>query len=142
MRRVVAAVVLVVHDARALVLRRRPDDRSYAHAWCLPGGGVDPGETLEQTALRETREETGLIVDLERGLGLRESALPSRSIVFHIHRFVGSVSHAKVRLSEEHVDHRWLDRELAARAHAELPGGLAGETTAELLARFARGELP
>ena len=32
--------------------------------WALPKGTPDPGETLEQTALRETREETGLEVEL------------------------------------------------------------------------------
>ncbi|MCB9596588.1 MAG: NUDIX hydrolase [Sandaracinaceae bacterium] len=142
MRRVVATVVLVVFDARALVLRRRPDDRSYAHAWCLPGGSVEGDETIEQTALRETEEETGLVVDLQGALGMHAVKLARRSMELHIHRFVASGPHDRVRLSEEHVDHRWLTRELAARAARDLPGGLAGEATAELLDRFARGELP
>ena len=46
-----------------------------------------------------------------------------------------------VVLSDEHVAFRWLDRDEAGRAADELPGGLAGETTRELLERFARGEL-
>ena len=37
--------------------------------WSLPKGTPDPGETLEQTALREVREETGLEVELEAPLG-------------------------------------------------------------------------
>jgi 8-oxo-dGTP pyrophosphatase MutT (NUDIX family) len=43
----------------ALVHRRQP------HLWALPKGTPDAGETLEETALRETREETGLRVVLE-----------------------------------------------------------------------------
>lgn len=141
MRQVVATVVLVVHQERALVLRRRPNDRSFAHAWCLPGGGVDGEESVLECARREAREETGLEVRLDRQLGMRETPLARRNIVFHIHQFTGYVTSSKVTLSEEHVDHRWLTREQAGQASA-LPGGLAGETTTELLARFARGELP
>lgn len=42
-----------------LVHRRRP------RLWALPKGTPNAGETLEETALRETREETGLAVEIE-----------------------------------------------------------------------------
>jgi 8-oxo-dGTP pyrophosphatase MutT (NUDIX family) len=51
-----AGVVLVHTDERdLLLLHQRNEDR-----WCLPKGHVDPGESLQETAIRETREETGL----------------------------------------------------------------------------------
>ena len=50
----------------ALILTRRSSKlRNHAGQWALPGGRVDPGETPEQTALREMREEVGL--DLDEG---------------------------------------------------------------------------
>lgn len=52
-----AAGVVLVHAQRRdlLLLHHHDQDR-----WCLPKGHVDPGESLSETALRETREETGL----------------------------------------------------------------------------------
>ncbi len=43
--------------------------RPYRADWSLPKGKVDPGETLEQTAVREAQEETGFDVALGRPLG-------------------------------------------------------------------------
>ena len=48
----------VVHrDARILMVKHRQDGQEW---WCLPGGGVEPGETPEYAALRELEEECGV----------------------------------------------------------------------------------
>lgn len=55
--------VVVDAEGRILLLKRADED-----IWCLPKGTVEPGETLEGTALREIVEETGLKVKLLRPL--------------------------------------------------------------------------
>lgn len=56
-----AADVLVEDEAGRVLLIRR---RNAPIGWAIPGGFVDVGETLEEAARREMREETGLDVEL------------------------------------------------------------------------------
>lgn len=67
--RVTADVIieLVDRDARPIVLIER---RNPPYGWALPGGFVDLGETIEQAAVREAREETSLEVELQSLLGI------------------------------------------------------------------------
>jgi 8-oxo-dGTP pyrophosphatase MutT (NUDIX family) len=58
LRRPVARVLLFDEDGRILLLH---DPDGY---WYTPGGGIEPGETAEQAALRELREELGIAAEL------------------------------------------------------------------------------
>jgi ADP-ribose pyrophosphatase YjhB (NUDIX family) len=61
----------VVFDAerRKVLLTRRADNGQ----WCLPGGHVDPGETVSESCVREVLEETGLRVRVKRLIGVYSS---------------------------------------------------------------------
>ena len=57
-------------DAPALLLTRRASDlRAHAGQWAMPGGRIDDGESPEQAALRELREEVGLALTPDALLG-------------------------------------------------------------------------
>ena len=56
-------IVLLADDGSALLFFTAAPDSSRFHRWITPGGGVDPGETHQQAAIRELFEETGLVVD-------------------------------------------------------------------------------
>lgn len=60
-------VNVVIFDARGRVLLTQREDNGL---WCLPGGHVNLGETIAEAVVRETREETGLIVAPGRVVGV------------------------------------------------------------------------
>ena len=68
-----AVAVVLTSDASGtahfLITRRASRLRDHAGQWALPGGRVDPGETGEQTALRELHEELGVRLDESAILG-------------------------------------------------------------------------
>jgi 8-oxo-dGTP pyrophosphatase MutT (NUDIX family) len=71
-RAAVALVLLADDDGRAcfLITRRAATLRNHTGQWALPGGRVDAGETAEDAALRELREEVGLTLEPAAVLGL------------------------------------------------------------------------
>jgi mutator protein MutT len=80
-----AAVVLAVVDSPSkiegpcfLLTRRASKMRKHAGQFALPGGKVDAGESIEQAALRELKEELGITVDDKDILGVLDD-YPTRS---------------------------------------------------------------
>jgi 8-oxo-dGTP diphosphatase len=60
------ATAIVFSDDRTRVLMVKRED---FRVWVLPGGSIEPGETREQAAVRETREETGYEIKVDRLVG-------------------------------------------------------------------------
>lgn len=58
-------IVVLRRDASEVLLIRRKNE-PFAGLWALPGGFVDPDETLEQAAKRELEEETGIRAKVEQ----------------------------------------------------------------------------
>jgi 8-oxo-dGTP diphosphatase len=62
----IAADVIVEMEDRIVLIERK----NFPFGWTIPGGFVDFGETIEQAAVREAREEISLVVELRVLLGL------------------------------------------------------------------------
>jgi len=69
----VPASCLVVIDNRERVILVKRNVEPQIGLWCLPGGFMELGETPEDVALRELKEETGLTGRIDRLLGVTSS---------------------------------------------------------------------
>ncbi|MES9604600.1 NUDIX domain-containing protein [Actinomadura sp. NPDC000929] len=58
-------VVVENDDGEILMIRRTDNDN-----WALPGGAIDLGESVTQAAIRETKEETGITVEVTGLIGI------------------------------------------------------------------------
>nr|WP_270039615.1 NUDIX domain-containing protein [Solirubrobacter ginsenosidimutans] len=58
--------VAVADDGGRLLLIRRSDNDN----WALPGGAMDPGESISDAAVRETKEETGVDCEITGIVGI------------------------------------------------------------------------
>ena len=74
------AAAVIVHDGRLLLVRRRVTEGSLS--WQFPAGEVEPGESAEDAAVRETFEETGLVVAARRVLGDRVHPATKRQMFY------------------------------------------------------------
>jgi len=81
--------VAVIRDCKILMTQREDFE-----TWILPSGGVEDGESIAQAAIRETKEETGLDVELTRLVGIysRLGTLPDiHAVLFVAKPFGGEI---------------------------------------------------
>lgn len=81
-----AVNVAVIHENKILLTQREDFE-----TWILPSGGVEDAESLAQAAIRETKEETGLDVELTRLVGVysRLSNMSPGYMVLFAARLIG-----------------------------------------------------
>lgn len=105
--------IAVINEKNEILLSKRGD---FA-IWALPGGRVDSGEILHESAIREVREETGLEVEIDHPVGLYFQQGRSRMNILYRAKPVGG---ELFKASDETLDNRFF-------APDKLPSDLFGQ---------------
>lgn len=113
----------LIHDTSSEKVLMVCNRRSSGLSWSLPGGAREPGETLEETVVRETREETGLEVAVEGIVAVGERLRNSHVLIatFIARRVGGEVA---LQEDEDVVKVEWATFEDADRRMPWYPGGV------------------
>ncbi|MGC4377819.1 NUDIX hydrolase [Fictibacillus sp. Mic-4] len=97
-----AAAGLVIQDGKCLVVKK-----SYGGLkgkWSIPAGFVEPGETVDQAAIREVFEETGIVCKTVGVVGIRtgviNNEISDNMIVFQLEAIEGELRAAENEIEE------------------------------------------
>jgi len=103
-----ATKAFIVEDEKVLIIKRRSNDVHCAGVWDLPGGRIGPEEDPVDGIKRETREETGLEIEVILPIGTKHFTRDDGQVVTGI-TFLCEPKHknAKITLSEEHTEYKW-----------------------------------
>lgn len=74
------SAAIIVHEGRVLMVRRRVSEGELS--WQFPAGAIEPGEAVEDAAVRETIEETGLVVAAIKLIGERVHPKTGRAMSY------------------------------------------------------------
>jgi 8-oxo-dGTP pyrophosphatase MutT (NUDIX family) len=117
---ILGAAIFILDEQDRVLLMKRSDNG----CWGLPGGGVDPGEVIEDAAKREAREETNLEIGEMSLFGVFSGPelyykYPNGDEVYNVTvMYLSRDWRGEVKLNDEHTEWEWF----AAR---ELPGDIS-----------------
>jgi len=119
--------IITEGDRVVLVKRAHPPIQGH---WSIPGGVLEVGEMVREAAVREAREETGLIVEPGELLGVYDRILrdPEQRVQYHyvLVDFLCRPVGGELLAASDAADVRWFTRE-------ELPGLNLAEDTLEVI---------
>ena len=141
MKRVDVAYVLLFDERgeNVLLVKNKGEGSSY---YTLPGGAVEKGETLEEAAIREVKEETGLDVQIDGVFTVSEAFFEERGHHAIFFTFSGKIIGGEINISfpEEIEEITWMQPQMAEK-YVHITSGYEGlinrKTTVPYILRSA-----
>jgi 8-oxo-dGTP diphosphatase len=125
---IIGVGAIIIEDARVLLVKRaHPPIQGQ---WSIPGGALEIGELVREAAVREAREETGLIVEPGELLGVFDRVLrdPAQRVQYH-YVLIDFLCHhigGELQAASDALEVRWFTRD-------ELPGLTLPQDTHEVI---------
>ncbi|MBO4552263.1 MAG: DUF126 domain-containing protein [Candidatus Methanomethylophilaceae archaeon] len=101
-----SSVVLI--EGRILMLKRPEEAHSYPGRWSLCAGKIEKGETPEQAAVREIREETGITGVVMKG-SLPPVMVREDKVIWKVYPFICDAGDSEPVINEENDDYMLVD---------------------------------
>ena len=83
-KHIISASAIVINDINEILLIKGP-----RRGWELPGGQVEEGESIAQAAIRETREESGIEIEIIKFCGIYQNVERSICMTLFIAKPIG-----------------------------------------------------
>lgn len=115
--------VVYIHSAGTIVYRTKNNIKEFLliqgkrkNVWGFPKGHVEKGENVKDTAIRETREEAGINVQLCEGFKHDMHYNPAKNARKTVTFYIATTKDTNVRIQkEEIIDYAWLEYDKAMK---------------------------
>lgn len=105
-----------VENGIDFLLLKRSEDQPYPGIWQMVTGKIKENEKAYQTALREIKEETGLVpLQLWVAPTVNSFYEPKNEFICLLPVFAVRIDSQKIRLSDEHTEYKWVKKEEAKK---------------------------
>ncbi|MEJ2153299.1 MAG: nucleoside triphosphatase NudI [Gemmatimonadota bacterium] len=112
------------HDGELLFCRMHPERGVFPGQWGFPGGGIEPGERMEDALRRELREELGIEVENIRPAFFKDCAHDkvfadgsTKPVYMIFLLFHCTAASDRLKLNDEFVEYRWVRENEVSAMH-------------------------
>lgn len=120
---IILVTAIIKRNDKFLIVQRSPQSKTFSGLWQFPEGKLELGEQPAKALEREIKEELGLRVKKTRFVEALTLVFPIGKENMHLLRLVSKLEvSGKVKLSEEHVECKWVTKQSLLKHDSLVPG--------------------